>query len=232
MRATNRNSIFLFSSIILLGILAACSIAPGAQSPTTQVVKETVLVIITSTPEPISATPTTIPQPTDASPTNTPTATPTAASTATLTPAPLPSLTPLALLNVPIEGGDPNHAFFALLVFPNYQPAATVSLWFRVYAHDPVTSTVDGQNIDTVEFTITNSKNVEVYDRIERTAGYCAFGGGEPNCNVFNFASHNYTWPAPFNIKITSGTYNLHIIATDKDQNDMFGDARFRIQVP
>jgi hypothetical protein len=131
---------------------------------------------------------------------------------------------------VPIEGGDPDHAFSVLLVYPNYTPAATTSLWFRVYAHEPVSSNVDGQNIDSVDFTITDSKNVQVHYRKEKTAGYCAFGGGEPDCVIWDFASHNYTWPD--GAKITSGTYTLHINAIDKDQFVMFGDIKFRIQVP
>ncbi len=220
MRSRNRDFLFLLIPSLLLLLLAACSSAAGAQSPTLQIVKETVLVVVTPTPAPDTPTPTPSPQPSEAVITTTPSPTAT----------PLPSPTPLLLLNVPIEGGDPNHAFYVLLVYPSYQPAATTSLWFRVYAHEPVSSKVDGQNIDSVEFTITNSKNVQVYYRKEKTAGYCAFGGGEPNCNVFVFASHNFTWPD--GAKITSGTYNLHINATDKDQFVMFGDVKFRIQVP
>ena len=222
-----RNSIllpFLFSALLLL-LLTACSPAVETQAPTLKVVKETVLVVVTPTPEPDTATPTASTVPTAASLTGTPSPAPKATATATLRPSP----TPLLLLNVPIEGGDPNHAFYVQLVYPDYQPATT-SLWFRVYAHEPVSSKVDGQGIDSVEFTITNSKNVQVHYREEKTAGYCAFGGGEPDCVVWNFASHNYTWPD--GAKITSGTYNLHINATDKDQFVMFGDIKFRIQVP
>lgn len=210
----------IFSALILI-LLAACSPALETQAPTPQVIKETVLVVVTLTPAQDTATP----QPTGAIPTGTPEAAATATATATRRPSP----TPLLLLNVPIEGGDPNHAFFVQLVYPDYQPATT-SLWFRVYAHEPVSSKVDGQNIDSVEFTITDSNNVQVHYRKEKVAGYCAFGGGEPDCVVWDFASHNYTWPD--GKKIKSGTFNLHINATDKDQFDMFGDIKFRIQVP
>ncbi len=210
----------IYSALILI-LLAACSPALETQAPTAQVVKETVLVVVTSTRAADTATP----QPTGAISTGTPESTATATATATRRPSP----TPLLLLNVPIEGGDPNHAFYVLLVYPDYQPA-TSSLWFRVYAHEPVSSKVDGQNIDSVEFTITDSNNVQVHYRKEKVAGYCAFGGGEPDCVVWDFASQNYTWPG--GKKITSGTYDLHINATDKDQFVMFGDVKFRIQVP
>jgi len=229
MRSGNHILLLLTLSGLLLVVLAACSASLETQAPTVQVVKETVLVVVTPTPGPETTTPAPSPQPTAAS--LDATSLPAATASLNVTPKPtlLPSPTPLLLLNVPIEGGDPNHAFFVQLVYPNYQPATT-SLWFRVYAHEPVSSKNDGQNIDNVEFTITNSKNVQVHYRKEKTAGYCAFGGGEPDCVVWNFASHNYTWPD--GAKITSGTYNLHINATDKDQFVMFGDIKFRIQVP
>jgi len=233
-----RNRIFLLFTIsgLLLVALAACSILPGSQAPTLQVVKQTVLVIVTTTPAPGTATPAASPQSTgsgfDA------TGTPEPAITATLTPTLRPTLhpspTPLLLMNVPIEGGDPNHKFYVLLVYPNYQPAATTSLWFRVYAHEPSSSQVDGKNIDNVTFSITDGSGVEVYFREEKTAGYCAFGGGEPNCNVYDFASHNYTWDGPNGVKfkMKSGKFDLHVIATDVNQNVMFGDTTFSIKVP
>jgi len=212
-----------------LMLLAACSPAVETQAPTVQVVKETVLVVVTPTPASDTAAPTTNPQPTGANLSGTPTPITTLTASATLRPTLHPSPTPLLLLNVPIEGGDPNHAFYVLLVYPKDQPA-TNSLWFRVYAHEPVSSKVDGQNIDSVEFTITDSNNVQVHYRKEKTAGYCAFGGGEPNCVVLDFAKNNYTWPD--GKKIKSGVFDLHINATDKDQFVMFGDIKFRIQVP
>ncbi len=231
MRAKN-HLLIVISSVLLLSGLAACTIAPATQAPTAQVVRETVLVIVTSTTAPQTDTTTPNPQLTDTGLPGTPAAMDT--PTATSTPHPVPSLTPLALMNVPIEGGDPNHAFYALLVYPFYAPAATKSLWFRVYAHEPVSSKVDGKNIANVTFSIQDSSGVEVYFHEEKTAGYCAFGGGEPNCNVYDFASHNYQWDGPNGVKIKmkSGVFKIHVIATDLDQNDMFGDGTFAIQVP
>ncbi len=227
------HSVFIFS-LLILSVLAACTIPPGSQAPTSQVVKETVLVIVTSTPAPESTTSTTTPQPTDASLTGTPSPTYTDTPTATSRPFVAPSLTPLALMNVPIEGGDPNHKFYALLVYPIYQPAATKSLWFRVYAHEPTSSKVDGKNIDNVTFTINDNGGNPVYFREEKVAGYCAFGGGEPNCNVYDFASQNYYWVSPngTKVKMVSGKFDIHIIATDISGNVMFGDGTFTIKVP
>ncbi len=227
---------FLASLAFLALILAACNAAipvTGSTSTATPpAVKETVLVIVTATPPPGAS-----PSPwgtTDAAPTPASTsAAPTGA--ATLTPSATPTLfrpTPTALLlaNVPIEGGDPNNKFFALLVFPKWQPAATSTLWFQVLAHKPTSSKVDGQGIDSVDFQIVDSNGNEVYFREEKAVKYCAFGGGEPDCNIWNFASHGYTWPD--GTKMVSGTYKININVNAKDGANMNGSAKFKIQVP
>jgi hypothetical protein len=148
---------------------------------------------------------------------------------ATSTPLPEPSPTPLALRNIPIEGGDPDNKFFAELVFPNEQ-VFTSRLWFRVYAHKPLESKVDGEGIEQVDFTIQNSAGEVVHSRTEKMAGYCAFGGGEPDCVIWDFREHQYQWPDGG--KILSGTYTLNVQVQSTDSAFMFGDATFTIQVP
>ncbi len=186
-------------------------------SATPQVVRETVLVVITATAPPVISTPAVQPAKTTS---------PTPTTRVVVRPSP----TSLALLNIAIEGGDPGNMFFASLVFPDFKPAATTELWFRVFAHKPVNSKVDGEGIASVDFLILDSKGERVHYRQERQAGYCAFGGGEPNCTVLNFAASRYTWPD--GKKIVSGTYTIQITATSKDDVVMFGKANFRIQVP
>ncbi len=204
-------------------LLAGCS--PGAVAqPTAQVIKETVVVEITSTPAPDTPA-----APVTASDTPAPATKP--APTDTLAPSP----TPLLLLNVAIEGGDKNHKFYVMLVYPNYKVTGTQKLWFRVYAHSPMDSKVDGHDIDNVEFTFQDSDGNTVYDRVEKTAGYCAFGGGEPDCTVWVPAEHNYAWPN--GTTITSGTYTLFINANTKpdangDVFNMNGKTKFTIEVP
>ena len=109
-------------------------------------------------------------------------------------------------------------------------PAATTSLVFRVYAHKPSSSTVDGEGIDSVDFYFLTSLGDEVYSRQEKQAGYCAFQGGEPDCNIWVFAEHNNEWPN--GNKIVSDTYTLSIVVTAKDQSQMNGKTKFRIQLP
>lgn len=141
-----------------------------------------------------------------------------------------PSPTPLELLNVPIDGGDPSQKFYAVLVYPHYLPAATTSLWFRVYANKPLKSKVDGEGIATVDFVFLDSDGNQVYEHLEKTVGYCAFGGGEPDCVIWDFTSHINTWPN--GAKMQSGTYTLKVNVLAKDDSNMFGETTFDILLP
>ncbi len=232
MKAHGSMHFFLAILAFVALILAACSAAipvTGNASTTPQpAVTETVAVTTSQPPTdaattavPATLAPTDTPQPTS---TDGPTLAPTATFFIRATP------TVLLLANVPIEGGDPNHAFFAMLIFPKWQPAATTSLWFQVQAHKPSTVKTDGKGIDHVDFTILDNQGNQVYFHTEKTSKYCAFGGGEPNCTVYSLASNNYSWPD--GTKMYSGTYTISIVVTASDGAEMNGGAKFKIQVP
>jgi len=207
--------ILAFIFVLMAAAAAACTPAASQPPPTPEIIQQTVVVLITATP-----------------PQDTPTSPPVDATT-TAAPAPTvaqPSPTPLALLNIPIEGGDSNKMFFARLVFPDYGPGAATSLVFQVLAHSPLNATQDGSGIDSVDFRIEDQDGNEVHHRVEKTAAYCAFGGGEPDCTVWDFAKNNYKWPG--GAKIESGTYTIYINVYSKDNVDMHGQADFRIKLP
>jgi hypothetical protein len=65
---------------------------------------------------------------------------------------------------------------------------------FQVSAYNDAVGNHDGAGIDRVDLRIIGP-NGEVYQRTEQNAAYCAFGGGEPDCNVWVFADHGNTWP-------------------------------------
>ncbi|MBW7881321.1 MAG: hypothetical protein H3C34_01560 [Caldilineaceae bacterium] len=69
------------------------------------------------------------------------------------------------------------------------------ALTFRVEAYDPSVGNRDGDGIDSVEMWVFGPNGREVRYRREGTAGYCIFQGGEPDCNVWVFADHNFEWP-------------------------------------
>lgn len=68
-------------------------------------------------------------------------------------------------------------------------------LVFRVRANDPTEGNRDGDGIDGADMIILDANGDEVYRKRETDAGYCAFGGGVPNCGVYNFAQNGYRWP-------------------------------------
>lgn len=70
------------------------------------------------------------------------------------------------------------------------------ALAFRVRAFDSTVGERDGAGIANVDLIIIDADDNEVYRRRENNAGYCAFGGGEPNCNVYVFAEHDNAWPS------------------------------------
>ena len=77
---------------------------------------------------------------------------------------------------------------------PGASPA-TAAFYFRVQAYDRAVGTRDGAGIDSVDMRILDSSGHQVHQRTEKTAGYCSFGGGEPDCTTWNFAGHNFQWP-------------------------------------
>ncbi|HEX7568313.1 MAG TPA: hypothetical protein VF355_07070 [Anaerolineaceae bacterium] len=222
---TRLSNFKIFVWLTLLGMaLTACSVGQAPDQPTAQIIQETVVVVVTATPPPTSSLP---------SPQSTDIPGPAAeAATATEAPPLQPSPTPLHLVNIPIEGGDSNHMFPVTLVFPDYNPAATTSLWFRVYAHSPMSIKVDGEGIVSVEFQILDWNGNQVHDRVEKTASYCAFGGGEPDCIVWDFASNHYQWPDGSKIESGYHSYTIKITAISKDQVEMHGQAQFNVQAP
>jgi hypothetical protein len=110
---------------------------------------------------------------------------------------PTPSPTPFPTSTPTPMAPSPPSPLTATIVHPKegeYQPATT-ELVFQVQAYDPSVGQHDGDGIAYVDMRILNSDRTEVHQRTERNAGYCAFGGGEPDCNRWVFAEHNYRWP-------------------------------------
>lgn len=84
------------------------------------------------------------------------------------------------------------------------------NLVFQVVAYAPTVGNQDGAGIDFVKMSILDSQNREVYQKVEHNANYCAFGGGEPHCNLLALAGQP-TWPST-NIPIQPGVYTLRAI--------------------
>ena len=149
------------------------------------------------------------------------------------TPTPLPTNTPPPPIPTPPErvtlppdGGKDASGLEGQIIIPVRVDVTSdrVAIFrdrmaFQVEVYDRSAGSRDGAGIREVRITIRdNDNNNRVHERTERTAGYCAFGGGEPDCSVWVFAEHDFRWPD--GDKIESGKYNVTIDITRNDGSD------------
>ena len=68
-----------------------------------------------------------------------------------------------------------------------------------------------------------------VQERTERTAGYCSFGGGEPDCDIWVFAEHDNQWPN--GQAVADGTYTVNISITQAGSSEpsVFWNFQFEV---
>jgi hypothetical protein len=100
----------------------------------------------------------------------------------------------------------------------------------RVFARFPASAAGDGDGVKTVQIRIESDETGEtVQERTEQAAGYCSFGGGEPDCAVWVFAEHDNKWPN--GQPITDGTYTVNISITQSGASDpsVFWNFQFEV---
>jgi eukaryotic-like serine/threonine-protein kinase len=152
----------------------------------------------------------------------------TPAQGATATPALTGDATPTPAPTEPPAPGDP---LVVKMVQPNtndYQPAVD-NLVFQVIAYDPQVGTVDGDGIQSVKFEFFDAGGNLVFQSSESNPGYCAFQGGEPDCNVLNFLSQYKRWPN--GASITNGGYTMTATAYAPDQRSQRIEYSFSIEM-
>lgn len=173
----------------------------------------------------VAAIPTAFPLATP-TPTHTPTlasTTPPVAATATLvvaTPPPTPTILPEPtrelLAFVPVDGGggevvnlrnDNSFKEGRNITLPGVAQSEVSEpmvfgdqIVFQVEVWDKSAGTADGEGIRHVEFVIRDGEQV-VHERTEYNAGYCVFGGGEPDCVVWVFGEHGDKWPSGYPVR-------------------------------
>ena len=86
----------------------------------------------------------------------------------------------------------------------------------------------DGKYIDNVDMRIISPDGQEVYQRTESAAGYCAFSGGSPACNQWNFADEDYKWPS--GQPIQQGTHILRATVNTTDGRSETVEKTIQIQ--
>ena len=141
-------------------------------------------------------------------------------------PPPPPSPTPVLIAVLPVDGGGGdvpnirnNHPVKdgRNVTLPGYSPGEATEpmvyrdrIVFQAEVFDANVGTNDGDGIENVTFTILDPNGNPVHERTENNAGYCVFGGGEPDCDVLSLAEYDAHWPG--GAQITNG---LHTVTID-----------------
>jgi hypothetical protein len=130
---------------------------------------------------------------------------------------------------IPVDGSDGNKALGndrgvnsgRNLLLPGFAAAELSQpmvfrdrIVFQAEVFDREAGQTDGAGIDNVTFIIRDETGAEVHKRTERNAGYCVFGGGEPDCTVWRFSEHGYKWPGGASVR--PGVHDVQIVITPK----------------
>jgi hypothetical protein len=149
-----------------------------------------------------------------------------------------PTPTPVVVAQAPISIGQPTSANNPDAGdFPQgrveWYLETSNDFLFRFFIRDKDAGERDGAGIDTVTLTVLDQSGNVVDSRTEGTAGYCIFGGGEPNCNSWVIENGVYKWKSTGQT-VVDGTYNLNITVhpkyDDRDWSWFLGD--FYVDVP
>ena len=131
---------------------------------------------------------------------------------------------------VPVDGSDGNQNLGndrgvnsgRNLLLPGFAPYEVSTplifrdrIVFQAEVFDKSAGQTDGAGIESVTFTIRDENGNQVHERTERNAGYCVFGGGEPDCTVWRFSEHGNKWPG--GAKLQPGVHDAQIVITPKN---------------
>lgn len=218
--------------VLLLSVLTACNLPQVTSTPdgeidaAASVTAAVMTVVAQASPTPLAPAPTLTPEPA-ATPTvpvasstpeptpSTPTATavpPTATSLPTATPEavnPLGTGSPPRVDNNAPGGTSADYAEDEVIVGDDFL--------FQMRILDTRFGDKDGDGIDFVEFFVRTEDFDEIYSRRENHAGYCIFGGGEPDCNTWPQRNGKFVW-GDDGPEVRPGKYFVSILVTPKDQ--------------
>jgi hypothetical protein len=183
-------------------------------------------------------------------PAGVPPPTPTPAPTSTLLPPTAIPIVPPAtqpptvqVVIIPVDGSDGNKALGnnrgvnsgRNLLLPGFTQHETSDpmvfrnkIVFQAEVFDRNVGQYDGAGIDNVTFTIRDETGDIVHERTERNAGYCVFGGGEPDCTVWRFAEHGDKWPS--GAELRPGIHDVQIVIQPKNGDGVTWFWSFRIE--
>jgi hypothetical protein len=144
---------------------------------------------------------------------------------------------------IPVDGSDGNQALGnnrdansgRNLLLPGFAPYEVAEpmvfgdrIVFQAEVFDRGVGHTDGAGIESVTFTIRDENGHIVHERIERTPGYCVFGGGEPDCTVWRFSEHGDKWPG--GAPLQPGVHDAQIVITPRNGEAVTWFWSFRIE--
>lgn len=132
--------------------------------------------------------------------------------------APPPKAAPPTLGTGAVDGNNIDSFRFSI----DYNPEYMVRM-FVFRSDDPdegFNPNKDGRGIDSVTFQITSPNgNRTFYESTENSAGYCIFGGGEPDCNPWVYENGLYKW-RPGGDVVEERNYKL-VITVNADDGEV-----------
>ncbi len=178
--------------------------------------------------------------------TEAPTVTAVPAPTDTPPPPPEPTEAPILIPVLPVDGGGDESPNLRNnrpvndgrnIAFPGFSQAQVSDpmvfrdrMVFQVEVFDAGVGSQDGDGIENVTFRITDPSGALVHERTENQAGYCVFGGGEPDCTVWVFAEHDYRWPD--GEPMANGTHNVQATINPEDGDNVDWIWSFQVALP
>ncbi len=90
----------------------------------------------------------------------------------------------------------------------------------------------DGDGIASVDIEIVDANGNRVHQRTERTAGYCSFGGGEPDCTAWTFDKNKFKWPNGTGLSDGLQAYAARVQVTAENGQVAQGEVTFQIAGP
>ena len=144
---------------------------------------------------------------------------------------------------IPVDGSDGNKALGnnrgvnqgRNLLLPGFAPHETSDpmvfrdkIVFQAEVFDKNVGQYDGAGIESVTFTIRDETGKKIHERTERNAGYCVFGGGEPDCTVWRFAEHGDKWPGGADLR--PGIHDVQIVIRPKSSEEVTWFWSFRVE--
>ena len=144
---------------------------------------------------------------------------------------------------IPVDGSDGNKTLGnnrgvnsgRNLLLPGFAPYEVADpmafgdrIVFQAEVFDRAVGHTDGAGIDSVTFTIGDETGKKVHERTERNAGYCVFGGGEPDCTVWRFSEHGNKWPSGADLH--PGLHDAQIVIKPKNGEAVTWFWSFRVE--